>query len=732
MARSGRPCHNIRPPWQINSMNPLVCIDEETLRAYQSGTIAAARFDAVAEHVRQCSSCLERLQACDTGDDPLLRALRRQQQAPMGNVDPLVQEAISCVLRSDSTSGPNPLHPALEVGGTLNEYRLLERLGAGGMGAVYRAIHVRLEKEVALKVVQPHMRHDPTWRERFQREVKAIGKLRHPHIVLATDAGEANGVLYLVMELEQGTDLAQHVRRHGPVPVAEACEYARQAAMALQAAHEAGLVHRDVKPSNLFRTNSGQIKLLDLGLARLRAAEPRESSQAMAGPTDESKPVALSGTLGPVGTEDYMAPEQWDDAPQVDARADLYGLGCTLYFLLTGEPPFAAPRFATRADKRRAHVSVPAPGLREKRGDTPPKLAALVQFLLAKQPQDRPATAAEVAKALSAITARPRAARLGVALGLVLMTGILALVLSPVNPWLWQASSLPPTQSAEHPPPAGALGMTSDDARALQQRWSQHLSSPVVATNSLGMEFALVPPGELTIAANYEAVLSRPYYLSVTEVTMAQFRRFVEDSGYRTSAETSGQGSVVYVPETKKGMRSARVIWSAPGYATRSDDYPVVHVGWNDAIAFCDWLSKREARTYRLPTEAEWQWACRAGFAGQYYPGGKAGFGEVAWFVDNSGGYPHAVGKLQPNAWGLYDMHGNVMEWVLDYAFPRPQGKVVDAAIAAAGPHRAIAGSNYLAEAGLIGMMQWQAVTPTMVTSTIGFRVLLEQTPPPR
>src|SRR5687767_12687897 len=191
-------------------MNALECLSDASLLAYQEGAIDPVQLEAVAQHLGACPSCLGRLQELDSADDPLLRALRRQQAAPAAPEDPLLAAAVSQVL-SDGEK-PRPVPPVdVRIGSMLNEYRLLERVGSGGMGAVYRALHVRLDKEVALKVIQPLRGHDARLRDRFQREMKAIGRLRHPHIVLATDAGQARNVLYLVMELEQGEDLASYV-----------------------------------------------------------------------------------------------------------------------------------------------------------------------------------------------------------------------------------------------------------------------------------------------------------------------------------------------------------------------------------------------------------------------------------------------------------------------------------------------------------------------------------------
>jgi hypothetical protein len=245
---------------------------------------------------------------------------------------------------------------------------------------------------VALKILPAERARDPEARARFLREMKAVGGLEHPHIVAALDAGEAEGRLYLAMEFVDGLSLAEVLERHGPLPVADACEAARQAALGLQHAHEHGLVHRDVKPANLRLTPAGQVKVLDLGLAHFLCDDPA-ARQGL---------TAAGHTLG---TADYMAPEQWADPRTADIRADLYSLGCTLYGLLAGRPPFGGAEYDTWRKKMQAHEQAPVPPIRGLRPEVPDGLAALLERLLAKKPADRPATPAEVAEALAAYSA---------------------------------------------------------------------------------------------------------------------------------------------------------------------------------------------------------------------------------------------------------------------------------------------------------------------------------------
>jgi serine/threonine protein kinase len=272
----------------------------------------------------------------------------------------------------------------------IGPYLILVRLGEGGAGQVFKACHLTLNRLVALKVIRQDLVEDAEAIGRFYREMAVVGQLSHPNVVHAFDAGPVGSVHVLVMEYVEGTDLNQLIKKSGPLAVAESCDYIRQAALGLQHAHERGLVHRDIKPANLLvgRTAAGfgTVKIADLGLARLRQS---------------AGDLTLSPTLTPrgsalMGTPDYLAPEQALDFHGADIRADIYSLGCTFYYLLTGQPPFPG----NLTEKLLRHQQEEPPALERFRGDVPSGLSALLRKMMAKRPADRWQTPADVAAAL--------------------------------------------------------------------------------------------------------------------------------------------------------------------------------------------------------------------------------------------------------------------------------------------------------------------------------------------
>src|SRR5438270_2380769 len=268
---------------------------------------------------------------------------------------------------------------------TIGKYKVLERLGSGGMGSVFLCEHKLMRRRVAVKVLPTAKAEDPSSLERFYREARAVAALDHPNIVRAYDIDQEDNLHFLVMEYVDGASLQEIGKKVGALSVERACHYIRQAAYGLQHAHEsAGLVHRDIKPGNILVDRNGVVKILDMGLARFFH--------------DEEDVLTKKYDENVLGTADYLAPEQALDSHAVDIRADIYSLGATFYYILTGRPPFAE---GTVAQKLIWHQTRQPKSVRSIRPDVPEGLAAVIEKAMAKDPAQRYQTPAEVAEALA-------------------------------------------------------------------------------------------------------------------------------------------------------------------------------------------------------------------------------------------------------------------------------------------------------------------------------------------
>ena len=278
----------------------------------------------------------------------------------------------------------------------LGNYVVLDKLGAGGGGMVLKVRHRKLNRVVALKVLLPSITSDPANVLRFEREVRMIAQIVHPNVVAALDADEFQGLHFLVMEYVEGHDLFSVVKAEGPLPVARAIDLLIQAARGLRAAHERGIIHRDIKPSNLMLDALGTLKVLDLGLARITGDADHPATGTEPVKPDWGSSVGLTQAGSIMGTADFMPPEQAEDSTTVDERSDIYSLGCTLHFLLTGRPPYEG---STLLERIRAHRDQPIPPITA----GPPALDGLFRRMVAKDPEDRPPSMAEVIDGLEVI-----------------------------------------------------------------------------------------------------------------------------------------------------------------------------------------------------------------------------------------------------------------------------------------------------------------------------------------
>lgn len=382
-------------------MEPKDCPDSADLEKFVHCSVSEPVSDSISSHLEVCPTCEETVVQMERDCDTVAQHIRRAVAAPTFAHEPECRQLMTALIEQSSAPGINPGQetavqvPALQ---NLRDYRIIAKLGEGGMGAVYKAVHQRLKKTVALKVLPSGRMGDKQTVERFEREMSVLGQLNHPNIVQALDAGEHDGQHYLVMEYVEGKELAEIIKRCSPLSIADACCLISQAAIGLQYAHEHGFVHRDIKPSNLMLTAPGShagdvqpvVKILDLGLAR---ALEQPTSQAAAGPD-----LTIAGQV--MGTLDYMAPEQGGDSHHVDIRADIYSLGATLYKLLTGDSPFVEHSHKPTLQRLMAIAQNDPPPIRSKRSDVPEKLAAIIHRMLAKKPENRFSTPQEVAEAL--------------------------------------------------------------------------------------------------------------------------------------------------------------------------------------------------------------------------------------------------------------------------------------------------------------------------------------------
>jgi serine/threonine-protein kinase len=254
-------------------------------------------------------------------------------------------------------------------------YRLYEKLGQGAMGTVYKAKQVRMERWVAIKILQPELAANATIKERFLQEARASARLNHPNVITGIDAGEVTGLCYFAMEYVEGKTLQQLVKERGAMDERQALDAVLQVARALEHAEKLSLVHRDVKPDNIMITRDRQVKLLDLGLAKVRADGESGATRGMA-----------------VGTPNYISPEQAMGRQDIDTRSDIYSLGVTFYFMLTGRVPYEGPPEVVMY----RHIHEPPPHPKNFRPDLVDSTCVLIQNMMAKRPEDRPASAAQL------------------------------------------------------------------------------------------------------------------------------------------------------------------------------------------------------------------------------------------------------------------------------------------------------------------------------------------------
>ena len=605
--------------------------------------------------------------------------------------------------RSTGTSAAGRFEP-LSPGKMLGKCRIERLIGQGGMGAVYLAHHLALDVPVAVKVLisRPGKDMDELI-HRFIREARLASRIRHPHVVQMLDVGtdEETGIDYIVQEYVGGGSVSDLMKK-GPLEEGQALDIIISVASALAAAAEFNIVHRDIKPENILLTGRGEAKLADLGIAK-------ECN-------GEDGGLTVSHVM--MGTPFYVAPEQARNTKRVDVRADIYSLGATLYHMLCGQPPYPGE---TAFEVLSNLIAEPVPDPRQKRPDLSAAVSASIMRMMAKDPADRPATAVQLLEELK--VARRATAGAGLPLFSQLKPFQHLLLRSGRRRWPWlaalagvavlagafwfsraggghQVPVAPPATGVQAisrlqvPPGCQALPGTTAEPYT-KTTWAKE-----IVHEATGIELAYIPAGEFEMGSpaeetgreeketRHQVRLTKGFYLGKCEVTQAQWEKVNATN-----------------PSTCK---------------TAGAEAPVESVTWHDCQEFCE----KAGPGIRLPTEAEWEYACRAGTTGTY--GGSGHLEQLGWYLDNSGGISHPVGKKARNDWGLYDMHGNVWEWCQDWHDVYPAGMATDPAGPDAGVNRVVRGGCWNSAPGACRSASRFKIEPGNRIHHLGFRVVLD------
>ena len=608
---------------------------------------------------------------------------------------------------------------------TFGKYIIQEKLGAGGMGQVYKAYYPEAAKLVAIKVILPQGKLDAESIKRFEREVKASEKLVHPNIIAVLDSGRINDQLFMVMELIEGKDLFELINEKGKLPVNEAVAYIIQAARALEHAHANGVIHRDVKPANLIADSQGLLKIVDMGLAKIHAGE------------NEDIVSMLTTNTAIMGSADFMSPEQTVSTKNVDARTDIYSLGASFYFLLTAKVMYPQK---TTFSKLIAHRQSPISPLKAMRFDVSQKLDDIYTKMVAKKVEDRYQSMTELILDLEAlgkesgtqgrlkqdaalnpfqvngvnfldlddnslktkkstgIFANKKIALFGT--GLLVVVGLVFVVLF-ITKNTGVKNELNNTNDAQEAfldPP-----FNNNQAHEAQQALAKNLGLAVETTVDLGrginLAMILIPQGKFIMGSplsepghkddelQHQVVLFRPYFMGKYEVTQEQWEVVMGEN-----------------PSQTKGAK-----------------LPVTNISWNDCQNFVSKLNAKTESNYRLPTEAEWEFACRSGANSAYSIGDKITKDDANY--ENVKGGAKLVGSYKPNAFGLYDMHGNVWEFCSDWYGAYSAGKSIDPMGVKNGHDHVLRGGSFFVDGLLLRSSTRDYVAPDFHNVVIGFRL---------
>jgi len=631
-------------------MTTLTCPRREELTDYLAGSLPRARYDAVTGHVDGCADCQKRMDHLAQAIDSLHADLRgpvpsgrfenepERERAVARGKEPRTQQWRVRPGSADLTFLERPIEPSSL--GRLLHYDVSTVIGQGGFGIVVKAFDTKLHRTVAIKALAPHLAGSAEARHRFLREARTAAAVVHANVVAIHAVEDDGPVPYLAMEYVEGLTLGQRIDQ-GPLGLQEIVAIGLQIARGLAAAHDRGLIHRDIKPANILIAANPEgtpapavVKITDFGLAR--AVNDTGFTQ--------------SGVIA--GTPSFMAPEQ-AAGQAVDHRADLFSFGSVLYAMCTGKAPFCA-------DNNLAVLHLVAEGqaqpLREVRPDLPKWLAALIARLHAKNPAERYPSAHVVAEVLArhlTQAAAPLPVTAPAGRGSKRWPKILvaaALGFFACSILAWQI----------------VIRLTGDQGNVPEGKVKDNkviasgdIPLAPTFTNSLGMQLVLIGKGKFWMGGeggkrgDKEVHIPNDFYLGVYEVTQEEWQKVMDKN-------PSCFRAVAGVAENDQKR------------------FPVEYVSWDDTQRFLEKLNKREKTAgweYRLPREAEWEYACRGGPLGNPSDCGYDFYGakptnellpDQANFKDSMKGRTCKVGSYPPNRLGLYDMHGNVWEWCDD------------------------------------------------------------------
>lgn len=625
------------------------CPHRNELIQLNGDDLPADRSESLFDHLENCEPCatvFEQLaESTNNLGEHLAGIPQKDIEQAREKIEkrPGIQEPVAST-ETDSRESPYALSP----GQKLEKYEILSLLDSGGMGEVYEARHSLMGHRVAIKVIRGRHQDNPVAYQKFLTEMKTLVRVEHPNLVRALDGGHEDGCLFVVMELLDGESLHTLCVERKIGSLIEIIDAMLGLCRGLENLHSHQLLHRDIKPANIMRLTDGTIKVIDLGLAADNVAG-RQMSHVGA------------------GTQGYMPPEQTYGSDSLNERSDIFSAGRVLKDLLR-----ALPGSGTNSNQAKAVT----------------KLEVLADWMTKLEMEDRPQSVKEVLVELKKLrramgksvrrrqtqsrraTAHPSAterkygrifATPGVWITFVALV-MLVIVLANMAPESGPiADPMAGSAIPRDAPPTAIAPFNTAQARQHQQLWAEHLEAAVEVTNSIGMKFTLIPPGQFTMGIEADE----------TETTGPH-------SGSAKPAHQVTISNSLYfgVHEVTRSQWSAVTDSNAP--AEMNDPLPANGMNWIEATEFCQALSdlpaeKAAGRIYRLPTEAEWEYVCRAGTTGTFFWGDDpTSSRDFAWTAANSDRHTHPVGMKLSNPWGVFDMHGNLWEWCQDWYGPYP------------------------------------------------------------